>query len=336
LEVAREIDKITQKIDEVKRLNSSHLILKNCDLSLAMNHKKISSDSWPKSVKVLHLENCYLQSLPFLPDLELTELSLRNNEIQTLPYHIVMFKHLTILNLGDNRLSVLPMEIGSLYCLQALYLERNNLVSLPIQIGHLNKLLVLSIQHNQLTCLPPSIGDCSSLETLLLDDNRLPTLPHEIGALAKLKFLSILNNGPSMEIPESIQLCTNLKDLIHEKRQIYVVPKKLCIKNNGSAILSYLNNLNRYKIFNFSPNAHWQADSESRTCTNCGTAFSTLNRRHHCRFCGMLFDSKCSNKKYRVLPLGILQVVRVCATCYHTLKITMGTFLPCLETTETN
>lgn len=59
---------------------------------------------------------------------------------------------------------------------------------------------------------------------------------------------------------------------------------------------------------------------DSDTCMKCGTAFTFVNRKHHCRNCGGVFDQKhCQN--YIALPhYGINDPVRVCDDCNDKLR----------------
>ena len=41
----------------------------------------------------------------------------------------------------------------------------------------------------------------------------------------------------------------------------------------------------------------WLPDNLSQNCFSCENKFSLLNRQHHCRICGNIFCSNCSNKQ---------------------------------------
>ena len=58
----------------------------------------------------------------------------------------------------------------------------------------------------------------------------------------------------------------------------------------------------------------WMRDENAKDCFNCGDSFSTFRRKHHCRTCGQIFDSKCTS----LIPgslFGQSGSVRVCKSC---------------------
>jgi len=61
----------------------------------------------------------------------------------------------------------------------------------------------------------------------------------------------------------------------------------------------------------------WDSDESTETCAACGDKFTLINRRHHCRRCGKIFCTKCSNKKIILLEYGYNEAERVCDKCYQ-------------------
>lgn len=72
---------------------------------------------------------------------------------------------------------------------------------------------------------------------------------------------------------------------------------------------------NRTKSRNISSLAPvWVPDSECSTCVICDVKFTFIERRHHCRQCGLIICGKCSTRKKK-LP-GKEKKKRVCDICY--------------------
>ncbi|XP_019753468.2 WD repeat and FYVE domain-containing protein 3 isoform X1 [Dendroctonus ponderosae] len=65
---------------------------------------------------------------------------------------------------------------------------------------------------------------------------------------------------------------------------------------------------------------HWLKDEGAENCASCSVRFTIYERRHHCRNCGQVFCSRCSRFESEISRLRILKPVRVCQTCYASLK----------------
>ncbi|XP_038268698.1 lateral signaling target protein 2 homolog isoform X2 [Dermochelys coriacea] len=60
----------------------------------------------------------------------------------------------------------------------------------------------------------------------------------------------------------------------------------------------------------------WVPDGTCSQCTSCRAPFSMVRRRHHCRSCGKIFCSRCSQHTAPLPHYGLLKPVRVCIHCY--------------------
>jgi ankyrin repeat protein len=58
---------------------------------------------------------------------------------------------------------------------------------------------------------------------------------------------------------------------------------------------------------------------DGNACQNCGTSFGITTRKHHCRHCGRLLDSKCCSKQMPLIKFGLMKPVRVCNECWDIL-----------------
>ncbi|CAG9325505.1 unnamed protein product [Blepharisma stoltei] len=62
----------------------------------------------------------------------------------------------------------------------------------------------------------------------------------------------------------------------------------------------------------------WMPDTSAKSCARCDKPFTTFRRRHHCRYCGLIFCSKCTSKK-SLLSNGVI-INRCCPQCLLALK----------------
>uniref|UniRef100_A0A1I7ZU44 FYVE-type domain-containing protein n=1 Tax=Steinernema glaseri TaxID=37863 RepID=A0A1I7ZU44_9BILA len=60
----------------------------------------------------------------------------------------------------------------------------------------------------------------------------------------------------------------------------------------------------------------WVPDSDCEQCTACGSPFTIVRRRHHCRNCGRIFCARCSANSLSLPELGYDRKVRVCNLCF--------------------
>jgi len=77
-----------------------------------------------------------------------------------------------------------------------------------------------------------------------------------------------------------------------------------------------------YELFARNSREHWIRDEEMKVCAglSCSTRFTVIERKHHCRRCGMIFCGRCSSKSCPVPALGFYQAVRVCDPCFADLS----------------
>ncbi|KAL4804790.1 hypothetical protein BDV18DRAFT_142513 [Aspergillus unguis] len=79
--------------------------------------------------------------------------------------------------------------------------------------------------------------------------------------------------------------------------------------NGGEGVVTHLRSRLLSKDF-------WMRDENAKDCFHCGEPFSTFRRKHHCRTCGQIFDSKCT----LLIPgekFGQPGTIRVCKPCEH-------------------
>ncbi|ANQ10383.1 zinc finger protein [Plasmodium coatneyi] len=60
----------------------------------------------------------------------------------------------------------------------------------------------------------------------------------------------------------------------------------------------------------------WVPDEEVTNCYSCNALFNVRVRKHHCRACGNVFCSNCSDNKIKISEYSYAEKVRVCDRCF--------------------
>lgn len=64
-----------------------------------------------------------------------------------------------------------------------------------------------------------------------------------------------------------------------------------------------------------SSQARWVPDATAKDCYCCEATFTFIRRRHHCRACGQVVCSSCSNGRKVMAALGHSKPARCCDSC---------------------
>ncbi|MFX0064536.1 MAG: leucine-rich repeat domain-containing protein [Candidatus Hermodarchaeota archaeon] len=149
----------------------------------------------------------------------LQELWLYGNQLNTLPESFGQLKNLKDLYLGGNQLQSLPQSFGNLNNLNFLDLSDNQLCDLPEAICRLTNLQTLNLSGNHLTSLPETFGQLQNLKELFLRENQLHSLPESFGQLTLLFELDLSKNRLDF-IPESFSNLSRLRFFTFDKNPL--------------------------------------------------------------------------------------------------------------------
>ena len=176
-----------------------------------------------------HLQLCGFSRLPSLARVGglpgLLQLSLTENQLQSLPEEVGSLQRLRLLDVSRNSLTSLPASLLLLPALQTLILAHNSLTddsfpaapaagklavlpslhqldvagnqlsSLPAFLSLTPHLAELRASHNALSSLDAAIvGKMAGLRLLEAHNNQLPSVPHELAHCSKLKALQLEGN----------------------------------------------------------------------------------------------------------------------------------------------
>jgi len=154
-----------------------------------------------------------------------TMLSLKGQNLKTLPASIEKLSNIEVLDLSYNSFTTVPSEIFKLPKLKILYLNNNALASLP-DLSALKGLTILRLDVNPFTnpvAELKKVAVLSNLSTLNFSANKLSVFPEELLKLSNLSDLD-LGYGTIKTLPAGIDKLKNLKRLVLTKNLITSFP----------------------------------------------------------------------------------------------------------------
>ena len=66
------------------------------------------------------------------------------------------------------------------------------------------------------------------------------------------------------------------------------------------------------------PKDFWLPNEACKSCHNCEKSFTAVSRKHHCRYCGLIFCNKCTKKTEKLDSHTTLE--RICESCSLSVK----------------
>lgn len=123
------------------------------------------------------------------------------------------------------------------------------------------------------------------------------------------------------EISENIKKIKDIQTIKEENIKQSFLNNRLhfsnAVNHDESEIDSLMGVADRQKLSKFIP--RWIPDDIVNSCKLCEKQFGCFVRKHHCRICGDIFCSKCSNRFDYFHPF-YNRKVRICVDCENLKK----------------
>lgn len=126
------------------------------------------------------LDGNILKDIPHALPPNLAKLSLKGNDLRTIPQRVIALGQLQELDLSDNGMVTLPETMDQMQELEEINLDGNKLTTLPAVFGRCNKLKILSARRNLLagdvliqSIAAEVLGEGSTVQVLNLDGNSM-------------------------------------------------------------------------------------------------------------------------------------------------------------------
>lgn len=175
------------------------------------NANKFSNlnDALQNTEKVISLDlsnqNIVLENINWEVFINLEYLSLKNDNLTSIPEGIAKLSKLKILDLSGNNFKRLPNTLSALSKLEVLYLNDEKYFDLEQSIdviSSMSSLKELHLENDNLNTLPNKIVKLKNLELLYLNNNKFIELPKQVLSLEHLQYLDLKDNNINPNIPE--------------------------------------------------------------------------------------------------------------------------------------
>ncbi|XP_077992119.1 uncharacterized protein LOC144446238 [Glandiceps talaboti] len=129
--------------------------------------------------------------------MHLKRISLKDNEVESVPEMCFNSIHLEELDIGGNNVKEIPEQIQTLKKLQSLKIENNDIIIVPAHVFKHPSLQELAAKGNRIHTISmdtKSQEQSTSLQTLDVSDNRLRSVPKAMESLQSLKKVDVSDN----------------------------------------------------------------------------------------------------------------------------------------------
>nr|XP_006820306.1 PREDICTED: malignant fibrous histiocytoma-amplified sequence 1 homolog [Saccoglossus kowalevskii] len=192
-------------------------------------------------LEVLHLDGNKLtdvSNINFKKMVKLKKISLKGNNLESLPTELVNMNCLEIVDAEDNKIESLPSTV-SCEQLKEMKLSNNKITKFPDQLSDSKCLEILDLSGNEISDVK-NVGDdvdvMENLKTVNLSNNKIVRVPIECLQSPNLVHLDV--GGNQLEaVPEVLSL-QNLKVLSVENNDLVVVPAAVFQHDNLEVFLA--------------------------------------------------------------------------------------------------
>eukprot|EP01029_Cantina_marsupialis_P012227 TRINITY_DN2702_c0_g2_i2.p1 TRINITY_DN2702_c0_g2~~TRINITY_DN2702_c0_g2_i2.p1 ORF type:complete len:426 (-),score=107.06 TRINITY_DN2702_c0_g2_i2:546-1823(-) len=217
-----------------KLMNDSLGLISTCIRlrKLVLSDNFITGNLHPSIGLLVELEELYLDGncINSLPEeigncKQLTKINIKGNQLTCLPKSTNQWIHMISFDGSSNEFVDFPESIVSFTSLKNLRMNDNKIKALPEDLSALTDLETFDMMTNQLE-IADSLSQLNSLKRINVSKNLLKSLP-DFKSLSKLRELHAFKNQIT-EIPNSIGGCNFLKSITLSSNQITALPDSMC------------------------------------------------------------------------------------------------------------